>query len=310
MESRPPAIFIMGPTASGKTDLAIELAKIFPVELISVDSALIYKGMDIGTAKPEPSVLERFPHRLVDICEPVESYSAARFCADAAEAMQEISSRGKIPLLVGGTMMYFHALQHGLSALPSSDAAIRAELQQRLESQGIQALHSQLKQVDPRSAERIHCNDTQRILRALEVFLQTGQPLSALQTRPVAYELPYQVIKLIRAPDDRALLHRRIAARFENMLAQGFEEEVRGLLSLPGVHEQLPAMRAVGYRQMIDYLYGRDDYDDMKEKGIIATRQLAKRQFTWLRREQNTRWLDESGDVLSQAVEIIGQYIE
>ncbi len=300
-----PAIFIMGPTASGKTELAIELARHLPVELISVDSALVYRGMNIGTAKPEPELLAEFPHRLIDICEPTEVYSAARFCADALEAMAEISARGRIPLLVGGTMLYFHALQQGLSELPASNPVVRERLIQRLQKYGVQRLHQELQRVDAEIAQRIHANDTQRILRALEVFEQTGQPLSQLQAVQRGYRFPYAAVKLVRAPTERAVLHQRIASRFEWMLAQGFESEVRDLLSRPGIVPELPSMRAVGYRQMIEYIQGKLSKEEMLERGIIATRQLAKRQFTWLRREDKTYWLDETGNVPAQAVNVL-----
>ena len=307
MEARtlPPAIFIMGPTAAGKTALAVELARELPLDVISVDSALVYRHMDIGTAKPEPELLEEVPHALVDICEPEESYSAARFRTDALEKMQESTRAGRIPLLVGGTMLYFRALEYGLSDLPESDPKIRAELQIRLEREGAAVLHRELQNRDPRAAQRIHANDPQRILRALEVMAITGKPLSLLQ-QAKGEKLPYNVIKLARAPAERAVLHERIARRFGQMLAQGFEEEVRRLMARPGFSEQLPSMRAVGYRQMIAYLLGRMTQKEMQEKGIIATRQLAKRQFTWLRREKSVDWLNEErGNIFDQAMKVI-----
>ncbi|WP_457670041.1 tRNA (adenosine(37)-N6)-dimethylallyltransferase MiaA [Thiolapillus sp.] len=289
----PAAIFLMGPTAAGKTALAVELARRLPVDVISVDSALVYRGMDIGTAKPGPELLQEVPHALVDICEPEDAYSAARFRTDALERMRESSDAGKIPLLVGGTMLYFRALEQGLSDLPESDPKIRGVLQQRLQRQGSVVLHRELQKQDPESAKRIHANDPQRILRALEVMEITGQPLSRLQEQQ-GEKLPYDVLKLIKAPRDRSVLHERIARRFDAMLQQGFEEEVQGLMARPGFSPQLPSMRAVGYRQMIEYLQGMCGREEMREKGVIATRQLAKRQFTWLRRENDANWLQEA----------------
>ena len=230
----PPAIFIMGPTASGKTELAIELAGALPVDVISVDSALVYRGMDIGTAKPEPEVLQQVPHRLIDICEPLETYSAARFRQDALREMSRITALGRIPLLVGGTMLYYHALQQGLSPLPEADPGVRRELELRLAEEGLGELHQQLQRVDPEAAARIHANDPQRIIRALEVWQITGHPLSRLQQQR-GEPLPYRVVKIVRAPAERALLHQRIEQRFRRMLELGFEQEVRELLQLPGM---------------------------------------------------------------------------
>ncbi|BAO45009.1 tRNA (adenosine(37)-N6)-dimethylallyltransferase MiaA [Thiolapillus brandeum] len=304
----PPAIFVMGPTAAGKTDLAVDLAAELPVDLISVDSALVYRGMDIGTAKPEPGILRRAPHALVDICEPEDAYSAARFREDALQEMKKITEKGRIPLLVGGTMLYFRALEQGLSKLPPSDPQVRERLQQRMNVEGMASLHALLEQQDPVAAGRIHANDPQRILRALEVIELTGQPMSLLQAQNQGSRLPYRVIKLVRAPREREVLHERIQRRFQTMLELGFEEEVRGLMARPGFSPERPSMRAVGYRQMIDYLLGRLNYEEMCERGVIATRQLAKRQFTWLRREQDANWLDEeSGDLLSRALKVIEQ---
>ena len=289
----PPAIFIMGPTASGKTELAVELASLLPVDVISVDSALVYRGMDIGTAKPEAEILQRVPHRLIDICEPTETYSAANFRQDALREMNEITGAGRIPLLVGGTMLYYHALQQGLSPLPEADAGVRRELEQRLADQGLGQLHRQLKRIDPEAAARIHANDPQRIIRALEVWQITGDPLSKLQKRQ-GEPLPYRVVKLVRAPAERAVLHERIERRFKKMLELGFEQEVRKLLQQPGMAPGLASMRSVGYRQMVAYLLGQCSLEEMLDRGIIATRQLAKRQFTWLRKEQDGHWLDEA----------------
>ncbi|MES9873662.1 MAG: tRNA (adenosine(37)-N6)-dimethylallyltransferase MiaA [Candidatus Sedimenticola sp. PURPLELP] len=304
--SLPPAIFIMGPTASGKTDLAIELVKQMPCDIISVDSALVYRGMDIGTAKPSAEELAQAPHRLIDICDPSEAYSAARFREDALREMAEITAAGRIPLLVGGTMLYFRALQYGLSELPAANPGIRARLEQDAALQGWQAMHSRLAGVDPAAAARIHKNDPQRIQRALEVHEITGRTLTELQDRDGEQKLPYRVVKLVRAPKDREVLHQRIAARFHKMLDMGFEQEVRGLLERGNLVPDMPSMRSVGYRQMLKYLLGEWDRETMIEKGIIATRQLAKRQFTWLRADSEAHWLDEeAGDVPGQALKII-----
>ncbi len=304
--SLPPAIFLMGPTAAGKTDLAVAMARRLPVDLISVDSALVYRGMDIGTAKPEPELLRQVPHALVDICEPEDAYSAARFREDALREMKKIAARGRIPLLVGGTMLYFRALEQGLSELPPSDPRVRGRLQQRLEEEGTAGLHAELAQVDPVAAGRIHVNDPQRILRALEVIELTGQPLSLLQEQNKGNRLPYRLVKLIRAPAQRKVLHERIEKRFLRMLELGFEDEVRRLMARPGFSPDLPSMRAVGYRQMIEHLRGRLSRDETREKIVVATRQLAKRQFTWLRQELDATWLEEeSGNLPGQAIKVI-----
>ncbi len=295
----------MGPTASGKTDLAIELIRHLPLEIISVDSALVYRGMDIGTAKPDEALLESAPHRLIDIRDPADSYSAAAFREDALAAMGEIVAAGKVPLLVGGTMLYFKALSQGLSDLPAADPAIRARLESELLHLGLQTLHRRLAELDPLAASRIHAHDTQRTLRALEVIELTGQPLSDLQQGGDGCVLPYRVLKLVRAPADRAVLHERIARRFRSMLEAGFEGEVRALLARGDLSPDLPSMRSVGYRQMLHYLLGQYGWEEMVERGIIATRQLAKRQFTWLRAEPDTHWLDEEGDVVAQSLQLI-----
>jgi len=297
------AICLMGPTASGKTDLAVELVQALPCDIISVDSALVYRGMDIGTAKPGPDLLKVAPHRLIDICDPTERYSAARFRADAQREMEAIFAMGRIPLLVGGTMLYYRALQYGLSELPEADAAVRARLEAEADTVGWAQMHQRLLQIDPVAAARIHPNDPQRIQRALEVFELTGRTLTALQNRDGVQKLPYRLIKLVRAPKDRAVLHRRIAQRFQQMLDLGFEEEVKGLLARGDITPGLPSMRSVGYRQMLEYLAGNYNYEQMVERGVIATRQLAKRQLTWLRSEQDAHWLDdESGDLCSEVL--------
>lgn len=304
MSRLPPAIFLMGPTASGKTDLALEMARVLPCELISVDSALVYRGMDIGTAKPAPAVLAEFPHRLVDIRDPAQSYSAAEFRADALEAMARISARGKIPLLVGGTMLYFKALEEGLADMPAADAGVRAELEAQAAAEGLAALHRQLAQVDPESAARIHPNDPQRLVRALEVYRVSGISMTrhrAMQSAqkhlagtPGGGVLPYTVARLSIAPEQRHSLHRRIEQRFRGMLEQGFVEEVETLRGRGDLNPALPSMRSVGYRQVWDYLDGTLSREAMLERGIIATRQLAKRQFTWLRSWPDMYWLESS----------------
>jgi tRNA dimethylallyltransferase len=304
-ETLPPAIFLMGPTASGKTALAVELVERLPLEIISVDSALIYRDMDIGTAKPDRTTLDIAPHRLIDIRDPAERYSAAAFRQDALTEMASITRAGRIPLLVGGTMLYFKALEEGLSALPEADPEIRARLDQELSRIGLVALHQRLSRLDPTAAKRIHANDPQRILRALEVIEISGSTLTELQQGSAGHTLAYNVLKMVRAPRDRTLLHARIERRFHEMLAQGFEEEVRLLLRRGDLSPEMPSMRAVGYRQMIGYLLGELSRDEMVERGIIATRQLAKRQFTWLRSCKGCHWLDEEEEVLEQALSMI-----
>ena len=287
------AVFLAGPTASGKTALAVELVKTGRFEIISVDSALVYRGMDIGSAKPDQATLDIAPHRLIDICEPTDSYSAARFREDALAAMDEIHTTGKTPLLVGGTMLYFRALQFGLSELPESDPVIRERLEKLLRENGSEHLHGQLAKVDPQIVKRIHPNDPQRIMRALEVYEISGKPLSQLQASTGEQVIDYDVKKFVVAPANREILHQRIALRFHQMMNQGFEEEVRELMKTPGMHADLPSMRSVGYRQMLMYLDGTYDRDEMIERGIIATRQLAKRQYTWLRADSEYVWLGE-----------------
>ncbi len=302
MSQQPFAVFLMGPTASGKTDLAVELVQQRPCEIISVDSALVYRGMDIGTAKPDAELLALAPHRLIDVCDPSDAYSAARFRDDALAAMTEITAAGRIPLLVGGTMLYFRALQYGLSELPVADTVIRERLEQFQAEFGLAALHERLAEVDTIAANRIHPNDSQRIKRALEVFELTGKPMSQLQNRQGEQQLPYRLLKLVRAPDDRAVLHQRIEQRFHKMLQQGFEAEVRGLMRQEGVSADLPSMRSVGYRQMLSYIQGEYSYEEMIKRSIIATRQLAKRQFTWLRVEKELHWLVEGKELSFQAL--------
>ncbi|MBU9828953.1 tRNA (adenosine(37)-N6)-dimethylallyltransferase MiaA [Rahnella rivi] len=304
--SAPPAIFIMGPTASGKTALAMSLMKHLPVELISVDSALIYRGMDIGTAKPTAEELADAPHRLIDILDPTQAYSAADFRADALREMAEITARNKIPLLVGGTMLYFKALLEGLSPLPQADAAVRERIEKQAEEQGWNALHDQLSEIDPVAAMRIHPNDPQRLSRALEVFYISGKTLTEL-TKISGETLPYRVHQFAIAPTRRELLHSRIEERFSQMLSNGFEDEVRTLLARGDLHTDLPSIRCVGYRQMWSYLSGEFDYDEMVYRGVCATRQLAKRQMTWLRGWDNVEWLDSEkpDDALSRVIQVV-----
>jgi len=287
----PPAIFLMGPTATGKTDLAIELCQALPCDIISVDSALIYKGMDIGTAKPTASEQAQAPHRLIDILDPTQSYSVAEFRRDALQAMSEISAQGRIPLLVGGTMMYYKALVDGLSPLPPSDKAIRAQLESQAAEQGWQVLHNELARIDPVAAERIHPNDPQRLIRALEVYHLTNQSMTELQ-KTKSDPIPYSLSQFSIVPQDRAVLHSRIAQRFETMLEQGFQTEVEQLRARGDLHLDLPSMRCVGYRQMWLYLDGQFEHKELLEKGIAATRQLAKRQLTWLRGWEKIHTLD------------------
>ena len=294
MTSRlPPAVCLMGPTAAGKTDLAVSLVEQLPMDIISVDSVMVYRGMDIGSAKPDSATLAQAPHRLIDIRDPAEAYSAAQFRDDALHEMAEISGEGRIPLLVGGTMLYFRALLSGLSRLPSADAEIRTRLEAEAEVEGWASLHRRLAEVDAAAAARIHPNDPQRIQRALEVYELTGVPLSELQQQQqVDQPLPYRIIKLAVAPAERSVLHQRIGQRFEQMLREGLVEEVENLRLRGDLHLDLPALRAVGYRQVWEFLDGDIDYTEMIERGIIATRQLAKRQFTWLRSEPALALLD------------------
>lgn len=290
--NKPTAIFLMGPTASGKTDLAIQLRQQLPVEVISVDSALIYKGMDIGTAKPNAEELALAPHRLIDILDPAESYSAMNFREDALREMADITAQGKIPLLVGGTMLYYKALLEGLSPLPNADEKVRSEIEQKAEMQGWAELHKELANIDPISAQRINPNDSQRIGRALEVFYLTGKNLTEL-TEQKSEPLPYNILQFAIAPEDRSILHQRIELRFEKMMKQGFLEEVQQLYARSDLHLNLPSIRCVGYRQMWEHLQGDYDLEEAVYRGICATRQLAKRQITWLRGwKTEVQWLD------------------
>ncbi|GAB5606186.1 tRNA (adenosine(37)-N6)-dimethylallyltransferase MiaA [Sideroxyarcus sp. TK5] len=283
MSKLPPAIFLMGPTASGKTGVAVELAQQLPVELISVDSALVFRDMDIGTAKPDAATLARAPHHLIDIIDPTQTYSAAAFRKDALRLMADITSRGKVPLLVGGTMLYYKALREGLSPLPQADATLRAELDDEIARHGIEALHARLAAVDAETAARLHATDTQRVQRAMEIYRASGKPMSELIKRQEQDPLPYDILSIALLPSDRSVLHDRIASRFEKMLSEGLVDELRGLRDRYPLHRDMTSMRCVGYRQAWEFLEGEIDEAGLMEKGIAATRQLAKRQLTWLR---------------------------
>ncbi|MDH3631216.1 MAG: tRNA (adenosine(37)-N6)-dimethylallyltransferase MiaA [Gammaproteobacteria bacterium] len=284
-------ILLMGATATGKTDLALEIGRHFPVEIISVDSALIYRGMDIGTAKPEPQVLDTVPHHLIDIIDPAEPYSVWDFVQQSRQLANEISARGRIPLLVGGTMMYFHAFERGLNRLPEADVTIRQRLNHEAQQNGWQAMHDRLVEVDPVSANRIRPTDTQRIQRALEVYELAGESLSELQQN-ASVGFDGKIEKIILAANDRAKLHKRIEARFLEMLELGFVEEVTHLKARDDLNLSLPSMRCVGYRQIWQYLDGDITHPQMIEKGVAATRQLAKRQITWLRKQDDEKAFD------------------
>ena len=297
MSTRPLAIALMGPTASGKTALALDWAERLGGEIVSVDSALVYRGLAIGAAKPDTAELARVPHHLIDVREPWQPYSAAEFAADARAALDAIVARGRVPILAGGTGLYFHALLHGLSAMPTADPAMRAVIAGEIATRGLPALHAELAAVDPVAAARIHATDAQRIQRALEVFRVSGRTISAWRAAPAAPRLPFRVLKLVLAPPDRATLHQRIENRFDQMLAAGFLDEVRRLRAAPALQNHphpldLPAVRAVGYRQAWEYLDGQGDAADFRARAIHATRQLAKRQLTWLRGELDARWFD------------------
>ena len=305
----PSAIFIMGPTAAGKTDLAVNIAKNYPVEIISVDSALVYCGMNIGTAKPSRAVLKEFPHHLIDILDPIEPYSVGNFRQDALTLMLDITSRGKIPLLVGGSMLYFKALQDGLADLPSADPIIRKRLCSEVSDKGLLHLHNRLVEVDPVSAKRIHQNDPQRIQRALEVYEIMGRTLTDL-TQVSEATLPYQVTKIVLSPFDRKVLHKRIENRFQKMMANGLLEEVTNLYQLYDNNSELTSLRAVGYRQILQYLAGDYDLETCIEKSIVATRQMAKRQLTWLRAQNDTAWFDSADGIpLSQVISLLTRNI-
>ncbi|WP_458068782.1 tRNA (adenosine(37)-N6)-dimethylallyltransferase MiaA [Rhodanobacter sp. BL-MT-08] len=309
IDQRPLAIFLMGPTASGKTALACELSDQFPLDLVSVDSALVYRGMNIGTAKPDAATLARYPHALIDIREPSQPYSAADFAADALVQMQQITARGRVPLLVGGTGLYFRALQQGLSDLPDANPALRAQLFAEAQQIGWPAMHARLAALDPAAAARIGVHDAQRLQRALEVIELTGRPLSELQRRGHA-RFPWRVLKLALLPEDRRALHARIAQRFDAMLADGFLDEMKTLRARHDMHADLPAIRAVGYRQAWEHLDGKTDAAEFRDRAIFATRQLAKRQITWLRSDVGTRVFDpDTALPLARAVDAVELFL-
>lgn len=307
----PPAIFLMGPTASGKTGLAVELYHTLPVELISVDSALVFKGMDIGTAKPDAVTLALAPHHLIDITLPTQPYSAANFRGDVLKLMADITARGKVPLLVGGTMLYFKALESGLGDLPEANQAIRADLDAEAAKIGWPAMHAKLAQIDPETAARLKPNDMQRIQRALEVYMASGKTMTQLYAEQSSQTLQYNVLKIALVPSDRKVLHERIAIRFTQMLEAGLIEEVKAILAMyPELTPESTSMRCVGYRQTLEYLQGEYDLAELRDRGIFATRQLAKRQLTWLRGMENTVKFDcLSTDLNRQVFEKIKAFI-
>ena len=295
-DARPLAIALMGPTASGKTALALDWARQLDTEVISVDSALVYRGLDIGAAKPDADTLRRIRHHLVDVRDPHEPYSAADFAADALAAMRELSAQGRVPLLAGGTMLYFHALLHGLSPMPAADPMLRGQLAAELATRGAAALHAELQAVDAEAGARIHANDPHRLLRALAVFRLTGRPISEWHREARVDGIGFRVLRLVLAPADRAVLHARIEARFDAMLEAGLLDEVARLRADPRLHPDLPSMRAVGYRQAWRFLDGGQPEAAFRSAAVAATRQLAKRQLTWLRGELDARWLDPLAD--------------
>ena len=301
-----PVVFLMGPTASGKTGLSLELAATRPVEIISVDSAQVYRGMDIGTAKLDAATRVRVPHHLVDILDPAEIYSAARFREDALRLIGEIRSRGHLPLLVGGTMLYYRALQQGLSELPSADAKLRARLEDDAAQLGWPAMHARLAEKDPATAARLHPNDQQRIQRALEIVELTGMSPTEFYALPKGNAIEGRVIKIALNPPQRSELHTRIESRFRQMMQEGFLDEVVRLKARCDLHEDLPAIRAVGYRQLWEHLQGTGSLEEAIERGIAATRQFAKRQLTWLRSEKDLHWLDPAaGDLLQKTLALL-----
>lgn len=305
-DTRPWAIFLMGPTAAGKTDTAMALHERLGHELISVDSAMVYRGMDIGSAKPSAAELARAPHHLIDIRDPAEPYSAADFRVDALSLMRQISAAGRVPLLVGGTMLYYKRLVEGVANLPSADPVIRQRLEAQCQAEGLISLHKQLAQVDAVSAQRIHPNDPQRVMRALEVFYASGRPMSELWAEQQPETFPWRVLSIALAPSDRSLLHQRIAQRFEVMLGEGLINEVAALKKRNDLHLGLPAMKSVGYRQVWEHLEGDYDYASLVERGVIATRQLAKRQLTWLRSWPELNWVDsQRSDALDQVLKLV-----
>ena len=307
----PPAVFLMGPTASGKTGLAVELCDRFPLQIISVDSALVYRDMNIGTAKPDAETLKAAPHRLIDIRDPSQRYSAADFREDALREMETITAAGNVPLLVGGTMLYFRALEHGLSELPAANSEVRKRLETQAEEIGWAAMHEILRKKDPKAASRIHPNDPQRIQRALEVIDISGQAMSELQAKTAGEKLDYRIHKIIISPEPRSVLHDRIEKRFDLMMQANFIDEMKSLHSRSDLNVDTPSMRAVGYRQAWDWLEGNCSAEEMRERAIAATRQLAKRQLTWLRRETDGLWYDLQSDTARARVfGTLGEFLE
>lgn len=299
----------MGPTASGKTALAVDWASRFDMEIVSVDSALVYRGLSIGSAKPDAATQARAPHRLIDIRDPHETYSAAEFAEDALREMHAIRTAGRMPLLVGGTGLYFRALLQGLSDMPQADATLRAVIAAEAAGRGWAAMHEELARIDPPAAMRIKPGDAQRIQRALEVFRLSGMPISQWQQAARRKPFPFRVLKLVVAPPDRAVLHARIAQRFDQMIVAGLLDEVRRLSADPRLHPDLPSMRAVGYRQALEHLAQGTTLEDFRDRGIFATRQLAKRQLTWLRGELDARWFDperDGGEIERAVMQFLG----
>ncbi len=304
--SKPNVVCLMGPTASGKTGLAVEMASQHGYEIVSVDSALVYRGMDIGTAKPDTETLAKAPHRLIDIIDPIESYSAADFLKDAAVEIDDIVAQGKTPLLVGGTMMYFNALQKGLAEMPSADAGLRAELDAHIAQHGLVSLHEELQRIDPESAARINPNDPQRLQRAVEVYRLTGKTMTQFWAEQEKQVSPYHLINMAVMPEDRSTLHKRIEQRFEIMMEEGFLAEVEALYQRGDLTIEMPSIRCVGYRQLWQYLAGEDALDDAIYKGVVATRQLAKRQLTWLRGWDELAVFDSlQPDLLAQTLKYV-----
>ena len=301
-DPHPPAILLMGPTASGKSRVALELASLLPVEIISVDSAQVYRYMDIGTAKPDAQTRKAFPHHLIDLVEPYEHYSAAQFALDALSAMRDITRRGNIPLLAGGTMLYFRALLEGLSDLPPGDADLRRQIEDQATKVGWPEMHQELQRIDPVSATRIKPTDSQRIQRALEIFYLSGKPLSEILEAPRVHKLPYAVVSIALVPSDRTVLHQRIALRFDKMLELGLIDEVRFIRSRFELNETSTSMRCVGYRQAWMYLSGMISAMEMREKAVAATRQLAKRQLTWLRSMEGLKKFDCANQIATEQI--------
>jgi tRNA dimethylallyltransferase len=309
--ARPPAIFLMGPTASGKTAMAIELRRRYPVDIISVDSALVYRGMEIGTAKPDAATLAVAPHALIDIRDPTESYSAAEFREDALAEMERIVAADRVPLLAGGTMLYFKALAQGLAELPAADPDLRERLEAEARKIGWDGMHRRLAGLDPEIADRIHPNDPQRIQRAREVIELTGRRMSELQARQEDIPFEYRVLRIVACPQPRSLLHQRIEQRFDQMMSEGFMEEMQGLFERGDLHRDLPSMRCVGYRQAWGFLMDEYGREEMRRKAIAATRQLAKRQLTWLRQESTALWYDPTvEDAQSSVFRVVSQFLE